>query len=209
MKKLMLVLFIATTLISCKESIRPNVYEGNARTAILDNMLTRRAIRKYTPQQVSHNLIDSIMKYAIYAPSSYNKQPYEIRVVQNAQWLTELNKRYTNEHPGEIKFKGEGFSIFHNSPTLVVIAGDTTHADSHLDIGIVVQNVMLAAHALGLATCPLVLPIPTLNNPDNRDLLDALNISKDHEAVVCVSMGYGAESPAPRLRNADRVKIIE
>lgn len=210
MKKLLSILLLAIIMSSCKEDILIKTYEGETRKAILDNMLTRRSIRKYTTQQVSRAKIDTIMKYAIYAPSSYNKQAYEIRVVQNPAWLAEMNKRYQNANPKEVKLKGaENFSIFHNAPTLIIIAGDTKHPDAHLDVGIVLQNILLAAHGTGLSTCPLVLPVPTLNLTENRDLLDALNISKDFETVVCASLGYGAESPLPRLRNSDRVKIIE
>lgn len=207
MKKIIPLLLLILSFAACKEQIAVKVYDGDSQKAILDNMLTRRAIRKYTEQQVSQAQIDTIMKYSIYAPSAWNKQPYEIRVVQNKQWLDELNKRYKDAQ--KTPNSNPEYSIFHNSPTLIVIAKDLNNDYSSLDCGIVLQNILLSAHGIGLATCPLVLPVPTLNDPDNRDLLNALNISQDYEAAACISLGYAAESPQPRPRSSDRVKIIE
>ncbi|WP_223609576.1 nitroreductase [Chryseobacterium sp. OSA05B] len=201
------ILLIGFLFTSCKEDVVNKVYNGNNKSAILDNMLSRRSIRKYTSQQVSKEKIDTIMRYSIYAPSAYNKQPWEIRVVQNKLWLDEVNKRYINT---QVKSnKDSDFSIFHHAPTLIVIARDKNSVTSALDCGIILQNIMLSAHGIGLGTCPLVLMVPTLNFPENKDLLSALKIPDDYEAVVCISLGYPAENPPMKPRNSERIKIIE
>lgn len=208
MKKVIPCLLLTIHLLtSCKEDVSIKVYDGNNKSAILDNMLSRRSVRKYTTQQVSKEKIDTIMRYSIYAPSAYNKQPWEVRVVQNKLWLAEINKRYLNTQ--EKGNKDPDFNIFHNSPTLIVIARDKNSVTSALDCGIILQNILLSAHGIGLGTCPLVLMVPTLNLPENKDLLKALNIPDDYEAVVCISLGYAAENPLMKPRNPERIKIIE
>ncbi|WP_223609426.1 nitroreductase family protein [Chryseobacterium sp. OSA05B] len=99
------------------------------------------------------------MKHRNYAPSAYNKQPWEIRLVQNKLWLDEVNKRYVNT---QVKSgNNPDVSIFHHAPTLVVIARDKNSVTSALDCGIILQNIILSAHGIGLGTCPMVLSIRT------------------------------------------------
>lgn len=207
MKKIYPLLLAILLLTFAGEKLTAQTYENDSKSAILDNMLSRRAIRKYTPQQVSKAQIDTIMKYAVYAPSAWNKQPWEIRVLQNKQWLEDLNKRYIDAQ--ETKPKNPKFSVFHNSPTLIVIARDKNNATSYMDCGIILQNILLSSHGIGLGSCPLVLPVPVINAPENEDLLRILNIPEDYEVVVCISLGYAAENPPVRARDANRVKIIE
>ncbi|MNE44598.1 hypothetical protein D3C80_1388320 [compost metagenome] len=68
---------------------------------------------------------------------------------------------------------------------------------------------MLSAHAIDLGTCPLGTLVPILNNPDNKDILDLLNIPEGYEVAINVALGYPDETPAPPKRFADKVKIIE
>lgn len=216
MKKIILFGAIMVAFIACKEPEREYVvYNGSQREAIIDNMLTRRAIRKYTDQQVSTAQIDTLMKCAIYAPSALNKQPWEIRVVQNPDILKEINQRFLNYAEGRelqgsaARYREPGFSVFHGSPTLIVIAGDKSNASARMDIGIMLQNILLSAHALGLGTCPIGSLVSVLNLPENTDLLKMMNIPEDYEVAINISLGYPAENPPAPVRYAEKVKIIQ
>lgn len=58
---------------SCGKNILEQVvYEGSHQEAILDNILKRYSIRKYTYQEVSQEILDVIMRCAIFAPSATN-----------------------------------------------------------------------------------------------------------------------------------------
>lgn len=216
MKKILCLGALLILAIGCKEApIEKTVYTGSQKQAILDNILTRRSIRKYTTQQVSKAQIDTIMKSAIYAPSALNKQPWEVRVVQNPQILKEINQRFLNFAEGKefqgsaAKYREPGFSIFHNAPTLIVIARDKHNPSSYLDSGIILQNILLSSHAIGLGTCPLGTLVGILNNPDNKDILELLNIPEGYEVAINISLGYPAEAPVAPKRFAQKIKIIE
>lgn len=197
-----------------KPPVQNIVYQGENREAIIDNILTRRAIRKYTEQQVTQEQLDTIMKCAIYAPSALNKQPWEMRVVQNAEILREINARFLKFAQGKefqgsaARYREPGFSIFHSAPTLVVIASDKASPYAKLDTGIALQNILLSADALGLGTCPIGSLVPVLNLPENADILKLLNIPEGYEATINVALGYPAESPTAPVRYSDKVKII-
>lgn len=216
LKKLWPFALILITLISCQEpKIEQLVYKGSDKEAIISNILNRRAIRKYTTEQVGAEKIDTIMRSAIYAPSALNKQPWEIRVVQNPTILEEFNKRFIAFAQGKefqgsaANYKKPGFSIFHSAPTVIVIASDKSNPNAKMDVGIALQNILLSADALGLGTCPLGTLVPILNLPENQDLLKLLNIPEGYEVAINVALGYPNESPTAPIRYSDKVKIIK
>lgn len=216
MKKFTALMAIVLFLSACQEKeIKQVVYEGTAKEAILDNIHSRRAIRQYTKQQVSKEQIDTVMKSAIFAPSGLNKQPWEIRVVQNPDILKEINQRFLNFAKGKefqgsaARYREADFSIFHHAPTLIVIATDKANPGAKLDAGIALQNILLSAHAIGLGTCPLGTLVATMNLPENQDILKLLNIPEGYEVTINVSLGHPAESPDAPIRYTEKVKIIE
>lgn len=190
------------------------VYEGENREAIIDNILKRRAIRKYTDEQVSQEQLDTIMKCAIFAPSALNKQSWEIRVIQNSTIIDEINNRFLAFAQGK-EFQGSaahyrepGFSISHHAPTFILIASEKGSPYAKLDAGLTLQNILLSAHALGLGTCPLGTLVPILNRPENADILELVNIPEDYEVSINIALGYPAESPEAPIRYSDKVKVI-
>lgn len=215
MKKIS-ILTLVLIIISCTEApVEQIVYNGSQKEAIINNILTRRSIRKYKAKQVSKSQLDTIMKSALFAPSALNKQPWEVRVIQNQELLTEINNRFLNYAQGK-EFQGSaahyrepGFSIFHNAPTLIVIARDKTSNISYLDCGIILQNILLSAHAIDLGTCPLGTLVPILNLEENKDIIDLLNIPEGYEVAINVALGYPDEQPVAPKRYPERLKVIE
>ncbi|MCI1681646.1 MAG: nitroreductase [Bacteroides sp.] len=216
MKKLVYLSCLAAfVLAGCKQSTPTTVYSKSQKDAILDNIQTRRAVRKYKDKQVSKEQIDTIMKCAIFAPSALNKQPWEIRVVRKPEILQEINNRFLKYAEGKdmkgsaAHYKEPGFSVFHGAPTLVVIARDKSNDYSMMDCGSAMQNILLSAHALGLGTCPIGSLVPVFNLPENKDVLELLNIPKDYAVAISLALGYADEQPTAPQRYPDRVKIIE
>jgi len=215
MRKIIPFVLLLLSMISCQEpKIEKIIYEGSNKDAIINNILNRRSIRKYTKEQVPTEMIDTIMKSAIYAPSALNKQPWEIRVIQNPEILKEINNRFLSFAQGKefqgsaANYRNPGFSIFHSAPTLIVIASDKSNPNAKLDVGIALQNILLSAEALGLGTCPLGTLVSILNRSENEDLLKLINIPEGYEVAINVALGYPNESPTAPIRYSDKVKII-
>ncbi len=216
MRRFLFVIAIITSLYSCKElSVKKEIKPLSKSDVVIDNILTRRAVRKYTDQQVSKEKLDTILKCAIYAPSALNRQPWQVRAIQNKDLLDEINQRFLKFAQGKefqgsaSRYKEPGFSIFHNSPTIIVIARDANIGTSTLDCGIMLQNILLSAHAVGLGTCPIGSLVSVLNLPENKDLLDRLEIPEGFEVAINVSLGYADEQPVVKKRDENRVKVIE
>lgn len=213
--KYLFVLLSVFCLFSCDQKPTQVVYSESNEDAILNNMLTRRSIRSYSEEQVGKDQLDKIMKSAIFAPSANNKQPWEVRIVQNPEVLAEINQRFIDWAQGR-KLNGRtahynepGFSIFHHAPTLIVIARDSNNPYSAMDSGIILQNILLSAHALKLGTCPLGAMVPSMNLSKNKDILELLNIPEGYEVAVNIALGYPENIPTAPERNPSKVKIIE
>lgn len=197
MKKILVTILLMASLVSCQSKAQENTtgkIEVDKSEIVIENILARRSIRKYTPQQVSREQMETVMKCAINAPNAMNKQPWEVRVVQNADILGKIKELNGN---------------FHGAPTLIVIAKDKSNDYSDLDCGLLAQNIMLSAQSLDLGTCALGSVARVLCEPQAKDILEKLDLSEGYEPVLCISIGYPDQAPAAKPREAGKVKYID
>jgi nitroreductase len=180
--------------------------------AIINNILARRSVRQFTEKQISDEILNTILNCGINAPSAMNKQPWAIRVVQNSKILYAINQEFINWAKGK-QLQGSAshasepnFSVFHHSPTLVVVAADVENHYSKGDCGMFAQNVMLAAESLGIGTC--VIGNITAAIEHSEHLKKALQIPENYEVMFGIAVGYKAESPDVKLKNKDKVQWI-
>ncbi len=86
--------------------------------------------------------------------------------------------------------KKDGIMYF-NAPAAIFILKDTRGiSNPDLDAGICCQNMVLAAHSLGLGTCIISLPIEPLNMPIMAGFRRKLGIKAPFEAVTSIAIGY-------------------
>lgn len=200
MKKLFSVLLTAFVLLSCssnttKEEPTSAPATVDAKDIVIENILNRRSIRSYKPEQVEKSKIDTILLCAINAPSANNKQPWEVRVIQNAEVLN------------KIKAINEG--VFHNSPTVIVIARDTKNDFGAFDCGLLTQNILLSAEAMDLGTCSLGSLARLINSPEGKEIKESLKLPADYEVVLGISLGYKNENPEAKPRETTKVQYID
>ncbi len=96
------------------------------------------------------------------------------------------------------QFIEEGSCSFYGAPVAIIVTIDRIFPQiRYLDVGLAVSYLLLAAHAKGLATCPI-----GLITAYNADIAQALNIPEDREIILGISLGYADEaSPANAFRS--------
>ena len=163
---------------------------------VVDNILSRRSIRDYTPQQVAKDTLDIILNAAINAPSASNKQPWAVRVIQDANILNQI--KAMNER-----------AMF-NAPTLIVIACDKSNFFGAFDCGLLTQNILLAAESFNLGTCALggVARLINADTVESKAVLAALNIPEGYEVILGIALGHKNQFPEAKPRDASKVEII-
>jgi coenzyme F420-0:L-glutamate ligase/coenzyme F420-1:gamma-L-glutamate ligase len=188
----------------------------------IDEIKSRRSIRKYIEKPVSAEVVRSILEAASFAPSAHNAQPWRFVVLtQDEQknslanamaqvWLKELEM---DRIPKNIRWATVNRSIerFMAAPVLIVACLTMENMDRYPDderqrnerdlavhsIAAAVQTLLLAAHAKGLGACWYCAPVFC-----KTEVRRALGIPDTVEPQALVTLGYSDESPKVPSRNS-------
>jgi nitroreductase len=190
---------------------------------VFEAIETRRSIRRYRDQPVPQDVLDKIMEAARLAPSSSNVQSWKFKVVTDAATRRELRdiasgQKFVEQAPVVIvccldmeAFKERGKRSLELMtrgkvrPNLEMIlrsvrASRNTEYDEErvvingtMNVAIAVQNMVLAAEALGLGTCW----VRAFSAPAVERLLNV-----PQGLRVLLPLGYPDESPPPRPRKS-------
>lgn len=151
-------------------------------------ILTRRSIRKYTPEPVSDELVAELLKAAMSAPTAGN-QPWHFVVMRDRTRLESI----TRVHPHAEMLKEASVAIsISGDPTAGALKGRWL-----LDCAAATENILIAANALGLGACWVgIYPVE-----ERMALLRELTGMPDHlMPVSMVALGYPAEQKDPSAR---------
>ena len=66
---------------------------------VIETIMARRSIRKYKPEAVERDKMETILNCGIHAPNGMNKQSWEVRVVDNQDFINELTEIFKKENP--------------------------------------------------------------------------------------------------------------
>lgn len=182
----------------------------------VETLLARRSIRNYTDQPVDRALLEEIAKIGVNAPNSRNAQEWEVRIVDSPEYIngiTEVYKEVMKRDPRTAKqVESPDFkNFFKNAPAVYFIAipeGPGRYTD--LDAGLLAGNICNAAASFGLGTCCLGIQTDFMNKtPEAYPYLRELKLRDDYKLVLCISIGYPAESPDAKPRDYSKIQVIE
>jgi nitroreductase len=155
---------------------------------VLEAIHTRRSIRKYTDQSIAPQVLEQILAAAMMAPSARNEQTWQFVVVQNRDTLAALSQVLPYA------------AMAAHAAAAIVVCGDTQRQTVAgldywvLDCSAATQNLLLAAHALGVgAVWTAVYP-----RAERIAALRQILPLPDHIVPLClVPLGYPAETKGP------------
>lgn len=174
---------------------------------------SRRSIREYTAQPVDRMTVTALIQAAIQAPSAMNHQPWAFTVIQDKSLL----KRYSDRGkellaktidnaspPAELRemLSDPAYNIFYNSGTLIVIWAKPIGQRPDWDCCLAAQNLMLAAHDLGLGTCPIGLAWSLF---EQADVKQALHVPTEYQPVLPIIVGYPGNLAPEVARNEPEI----
>ena len=189
---------------TCQEGVQEE--QSNA---VIETIMSRRSIRKYKPEPVSRETMETILECGINAPNGMNKQSWEIRVVDNPDFINGITEVYKKANPKAAEdpsFK----NMFRNAPTVVFIAHDPGYDCSQIDCGLLGENMILSAWSMGIGSCCLGGPVRFINtNPDAAPYLQKLGFSEGYRLLYCIAFGHPDETPAAKPRSKEKIKYVE
>ena len=176
--------------------------------AVVKTIMERRSVRKYKPQPVEREKMQTIVECGVNAPNAMNRQPWEIRVVDNPDFINGVTELYKKEQPKAAEdpnFK----NMFRNAPTVVFVGRDVQSGSAEFDCGLLSENMMLAAQSMGIGSCCLGSPAAFMRSPAAAEYLKQLGFSEGYELLYCIAFGYPDEAPAAKPRDLTKIKFVE
>jgi len=154
---------------------------------VFEAIKTRRSIRSFTDEDVSNEDIERILDAARYAPSAGNIQPWIFIVVRDEK----IKMRLSEAALGQF--------FIEEAPVVIVVCADEERSRRGYgdrgaklyciqDTAAATQNILLAAHALGLGACW----IGAFNEEEVKKIL---NIPEGVRPVAIIPIGHPAEKP--------------
>lgn len=151
-------------------------------------IITKRDTRQYLPDAVGHEALDQVLRAGRMAGSAKNAQVTRIVVV------TQEERRH------QLAAAGDFTSWIHAAPVILVLVAPV-EGGRLFDLGRMAQNLMLAAHALGLATCPV-----TFHHQDR--VREAVGLPEELEGPMGITLGHPGPLDPSRPR-APRIPLEE
>lgn len=165
---------------------------------VIENIKTRRSIKKYKSDMIPRELLDIIEECGTHAPSGLNKQSPIIIEVTNKVMRDKLAR--LNALVGGME---ENFDPFYNAPVVFIVLADKSIPTYIYDGSLVMENMMLAAHSLGLGSCWIHRAKEVFETNEGKEILKSLGITGDYEGIGNCIIGYSdAETTLkPRKEN--------
>jgi nitroreductase len=187
--------------------------------SLFDAIHSQRAIRHFSEQPVSDEAIETMLNAAIRAPSAGNRQPWRFIVMRDAalkrrlgQWYLSAWQAVTAGMEALAQPYRHGAELAQQMETVpVLILACIDHGKVGTGPGPItrgasiypaVQNLLLAAHALGLGTV-----LTTLHTQYEREIKTLLHIPDTVETAALIPVGYPAEGA--RFGRARRMPLAE
>ncbi|MCL1964024.1 MAG: nitroreductase [Firmicutes bacterium] len=183
---------------------------------VLDAIFSRRSIRAYSKEQITDEQLQIILTAGQAAPSARNLQPWHFTAVQDQRLIRRINEAFRaqmlQDCPPEMlaQISNPAYSVFFHAPTVIFFSspGIAVQRYTETDTGIAIENMALAAHALGLGSVILGQPRMAFMGPEAEDLRRLLQFPAGYDFLLALSIGVPAASKDAHPVETGRVTII-
>ncbi len=156
---------------------------------VKENIMSRKSVRKFLDEPIPKDVLESVLKSGMAAPSAMNRQPWAIEVVNDKEILNGLSAMLP-------------YGRLETAPVAIIVCGDmskTLEGNARdfwvVDCSMMAENILLAAHAHGLGAV-FTDAWPTKERGDK--VKEYLGMPENYEVLGVIPMGYPAENPEPK-----------
>lgn len=166
------------------------------RNDVLDVIMSRHSCRNFTDQRIEHNILEALVKAGIQAPTGHNLQTWKFTVITNKETILHIKETLSLVAKREKKT----FYGFNNPDALILVSADTRNDTGMLDAACASENIMLAAHSLGIGSCWLNSFMRIQDQDEVKELLFQLRIPSTHAVCSMIALGYPASEEKSPVR---------
>ncbi len=148
----------------------------------------RRSVRRYTGEKISRDTLENVVKFGMYAPSSYGQNPVEFVVVDDRKKLAEIANA-----------KRIGAPSVRNAAAAIVVIVNKTKGELWIeDSSVAAGYVLLGAERYGLGACwNQIRDRDGQQLSASREICEILDIPSMYEVLCVIALGHKGEKKAP------------
>ena len=159
----------------------------------LENMQTRRSIRKYKDEMIAPEVLEQILQAGTWAATGRNLQSPVMIAVTNREMRDRLSRM-------NAAIMGTDSDPFYGAPVVVVVLADRSVPTHVYDGSLVMGNLMLAAHELGVGSCWIHRAREEFESDEGKAILKELGIEGDYVGIGHCILGY-PDGPTPPAKS--------
>lgn len=170
-------------------------------TNFLEIIRTRRSCRSYQPEQITDEQLNAVLEAGTYAPTSRGLQSPYIVAIQNKDLLERLAQM-------NAEVMGVTTNPYYDAPTYVLVFVPADAPNGIQDASLVLENMMLAAHAQGLGSCWIHREKEMFATEEGMELMAQWGLPEGLIGIGALSLGFPAGEPSlakPRKEGYTRV----
>ena len=170
---------------------------------IIENMKTRRSVRSFKADIPDKATVDAIIDAGLRAPSGKNMQSSIVIAVTNKEIRDKLSS-------ANAKVMGSSGDPFYGAPAILIVLAKRDFPTYIYDGSLVMGNLMLAAHSLGIASCWIHRAREVFELPEWREWLRSIGVGNEYEGIGNCVIGYAdGEYPAAKEIREGRIFFVE
>ena len=172
---------------------------------VLKALRERRSVRAYRPEQISDEELKAVLDAGTYAPTGMGWQDPWIVAVQDPKIIAQLVRM-------NAQVMGTTSNPYYGAPTIVLVFASPVEKVpfSICDGSLVLGNMMVAAHAIGLGSCWINREREMFETEEGKALMKSFGLPSGLIGVGALSLGYAARPPSPaKPRKADYYRIVK
>lgn len=166
---------------------------------IIRTIKSRTSTRSYLDKKVPLKKLEAILEAGKYAPSAKNRQICNILAIRKKSLVASLAKLAQEE---------TNRNCYYDASTLVLVYGPRDDRFTIQDAACILENMFIAAEALGIASCWINQTDDVLNSKAGQKLRKKLGLTENDFVVGTCILGYAKEKGQVRPRKEDMIKII-
>ena len=150
---------------------------------IIKAMKERRSIRKYKSEQIKDTELEQILEAGLYAASGRGQQATKLVVVQDKDTIARLSKM-------NAAVMGADTDPFYGAPTVITVFADRERVTCVEDGSLVIGNMMLAAHSIGVDSCWIHRAKEVFDSQEGKELMAEWGVDAGYFGVGNCILGY-------------------
>ena len=158
---------------------------------LIELLKTRRSIRSFTDREIEPEKLRQIAEAAVYAPSAMNRQSWHFAVICGREKLDRL-AAVVRVACG----RDEGYN-FYRPAAMIIASNERDFRMGVDDCACALQNIFLAAHALGVGSVWINQIRDVCDVPEVRAVLTEFGVPENQVVYGSAALGYAANPPKP------------